>query len=222
MIQIRNLFFRYPRSQFVLAIDSLDVAPGEKVAFVGPSGSGKTTLLNLICGISVPAQGTIRVADAEVSSLSDHERRNFRISKIGLVFQQFELLPYLNVVDNILLPYRINRSLQLTAQVRSRAQNLVDRLGIGDKCLRLPRQLSQGEQQRTALCRALIAQPKLILADEPTGNLDDENKTLALQLLCEKSQEQNAALVVVTHDTGILGDFDRVVDFRQFRRREVA
>ncbi len=222
MIQIRNLFFRYPRSQFVLAIDSLDVAPGEKVAFVGPSGSGKTTLLNLICGISVPSQGTIQVADANVTSLSDNERRNFRISNIGLVFQQFELLPYLNVVDNILLPYRINHSLQLTAQVRSRAQTLLERVGMGDKCLRLPRQLSQGEQQRTALCRALINEPKLILADEPTGNLDDENKTRALQLLCEKSHEHNAALVVVTHDSGILRDFDRVVDFRHFRRQEVA
>ena len=100
--------------------------------------------------------------------------------------------------------------------------DLVKRVGIGDKCTRLPRQLSQGEQQRTALCRALITEPKLILADEPTGNLDDENKSRALELLCEKSRERNSALVVVTHDTGILGDFDRVVDFRQFRQQEVA
>ncbi len=222
MIQIEQLLFRYPRSPFVLRIKELTIADGEKVAFVGPSGSGKTTLLNLISGITVPQQGHVRVDDFSISGKSDSQRRDFRISHIGFVFQQFELLSYLNLLDNILLPYRINRALELNAAVRERARELTAKLGIADKSLRYPRQLSQGEQQRTALCRAVIARPKLILADEPTGNLDEENKQIALDLLFQQSAEHRATLVVVTHDLGILSGFNRVIDFREFRSAEDA
>ncbi|MBX3419321.1 MAG: ABC transporter ATP-binding protein [Pirellulaceae bacterium] len=222
MIQIRDLLFRYPRSPFVLRIEEMTVAAGEKIAFVGPSGSGKTTLLNLISGINVPEQGSVAVADFPINQKGDAERRSFRIATIGFVFQQFELLPYLNLLENVLLPYRINQALTMGPMVRQRALALAEQVGIADKIHRFPSQLSQGEQQRTALCRAVIAEPKLILADEPTGNLDDENKRLALELLFEQSREHNATLVVVTHDMGILSGFDRVVDFRGFRAREVA
>lgn len=222
MIQIRDLLFRYPRSPFVLRIEELTVAAGEKVAFVGPSGSGKTTLLNLISGINVPEQGSVTVSDFPMSQKGDAERRGFRIATIGFVFQQFELLPYLKLLDNVLLPYRINQALVMDAAVRQRAISLTEQVGIADKIHRYPSQLSQGEQQRTALCRAVIAQPKLILADEPTGNLDDDNKRLALELLFQQTSEHNATLVVVTHDVGILSGFDRVVDFRGFRAREAA
>jgi len=180
MIEIEQLQFRYPRSDFHLQIESLSIEPAEKVAVVGPSGSGKTTLLNLIAGVAKPHSGTIRVGDQTVSALSDAERRDFRAANIGMVFQQFELVEYLNVLDNILLPFSINESLKRehrSSQGRAeQARELAQAVGLDSKLRRRPHQLSQGEQQRVAICRALITTPKLILADEPTGNLDPKNK----------------------------------------------
>jgi putative ABC transport system ATP-binding protein len=223
MVSIENLVFEYPGSTFSLLIDQLTIGDGERVAFVGPSGSGKTTLLNLLCGISRPASGRIQVAGHDLSTMGDAARRNFRIANIGLVFQQFELIPYLNVVDNVLLPYRINRALQLDAASREMANRLIGSVGLEDKLRRYPHQLSQGEQQRTALCRALVNRPRLVLADEPTGNLDHENKQRVLEILFEHTGSESQGLVVVTHDVNILEGFDRVVDFTGFRAsREVA
>jgi putative ABC transport system ATP-binding protein len=217
MITIENLRFNYPRSNFELRIADLTVGAGEKVAFIGPSGSGKTTLLNLIAGIYKPQTGSCSVNGQPVDRLADRERRDFRISKIGMVFQQFELLEYLNTEDNILLPYLINKSLQLNNETRQRARELAAQMGIGDKLKRYPHQLSQGEQQRVAICRALINGPSLILADEPTGNLDPANKRKILDLLFQQSESQGQTLVVVTHDLGILDGFDRTIDFEKFR-----
>jgi putative ABC transport system ATP-binding protein len=217
MITIENLRFNYPRSNFELRIADLTVGAGEKVAFIGPSGSGKTTLLNLIAGIYKPQTGSCSVNGQPVDRLADRERRDFRISKIGMVFQQFELLEYLNTEDNILLPYLINKSLQLNSETRQRARELAAQMGIGDKLKRYPHQLSQGEQQRVAICRALINGPSLILADEPTGNLDPANKRKILDLLFQQSESQGQTLVVVTHDLGILDGFDRTIDFEKFR-----
>ena len=136
---------------------------------VGPSGSGKTTLLNLIAGILTPEAGRIDVAGTEVSGLSDAERRRFRASRIGFVFQDFALLDYLSVRQNIYYPYRITPALVLDEAARDRAERLATACGIGDKLDRHPSALSQGEQQRVAICRALVTQPKLILSDEATG-----------------------------------------------------
>lgn len=216
MIDIRNLQFSYPNSGFRLEIGALQVESGERVAVVGPSGSGKTTLLNLISGISVPDAGSIRVADTVVSALNDSQRRNFRIGRIGAVFQQFELIEYLSVRENILLPYLISRALQFDAEVGQRAEELADQVGVADKLGRGVRQLSQGEQQRVAICRALLPAPDLILADEPTGNLDPANKRRILQLLFEQCAARNLTLVAVTHDQAILEGFDRTVDFETF------
>lgn len=218
MININALKFDYSHSDFRLEIDALLVAPQERVAIIGPSGSGKTTLLNLISGILTPREGQVRVNDVAVSALDDASRRDFRITHVGFVFQDFELLDYLNVLDNILHPYRITAALALDTEIRSRAALLAEQLGIGDKLGRRPEDLSQGEKQRTAICRALLPAPRLVLADEATGNLDPENKTRILQLLFDSVNASDATLVAVTHDHGLLPHFDRVVDFESFRK----
>jgi putative ABC transport system ATP-binding protein len=217
MIHIQNLNFHYPTGEFQLDITKFLVNKGEKVAVIGPSGSGKTTLLNLIAGIFPPVGGTVSVDEIKVSTLNDSGRRDFRINKIGFVFQDFELLDYLNVMDNILHPYRITATLRLTRGVRKRAVQLAEEMGIGDKLKRMANDLSQGEKQRTAICRALLPQPKLILADEATGNLDPDNKTRILDLLFESVEHHDATLLAVTHDYELLKSFDRVVDFRDFQ-----
>jgi ABC-type lipoprotein export system ATPase subunit len=217
MINIQELEFRYPSGEFRLNISDFQISAGEKVAVIGPSGSGKTTLLNLIAGIITPHNGTVSVNDAQVSALGDRERRDFRISNIGFVFQDFELLDYLNVLDNVLHPYRITGALKLDKAVRARAEALTRNMGISDKLKRNPNYLSHGEKQRVAICRALLPQPTLILADEATGNLDPDNKTLILDLLFSAVSNHDATLLAVTHDHELLNRFDRVMDFQEFQ-----
>ena len=213
MIEINNLKFNYPKSDFRLRIDSLVINDNEKVAIVGPSGSGKTTLLNLIAGITATDRGEIRVDQFKVSELDDSARRNFRSSQIGMVFQQFELIEYLSVLENILLPFLVNQDMNLSRETRERAELAANSMGLGDKLRRTSRKLSQGEQQRVAICRALVNEPRLILADEPTGNLDPRNKRQSLDLLFEYCEKNSATLVVVTHDTTVLSGFDQIIDF---------
>jgi putative ABC transport system ATP-binding protein len=216
MIRLTDLRFRYPDGDFELVIPDLRVELAERVAVIGPSGSGKTTLLHLIAGIASPDSGALFTAGTDLPSLDDRARRDFRIQRIGLVFQEFELLDYLSVLDNILLPYRINPILRLGSGERERARALADRVGIADKLARRPDQLSQGERQRAAVCRALVVEPELLLADEPTGNLDPGNKDRVLEILIEYAQESGATLLTVTHDEGVLKRFQRVIDFRDF------
>jgi putative ABC transport system ATP-binding protein len=213
MIRIKGLEFCYGTGGFELNVPQLKIARGETVAVIGPSGSGKTTLLNLLAGILRPGRGHILVEETDLASVDDHAARNFRAERIGLVFQEFELLEYLNVLDNILLPFRINRRLRLSIDARNRAEALVARTGISDKLHRFPDQLSQGERQRVAVCRALIAGPKLLLADEPTGNLDPQNKDKVLHILLDCGKEQDVTLVIVTHDHELIPHFDRIIDF---------
>ncbi len=216
MIAIDDLRFRYPSSDFALSIDRFEVEQGGHTALIGPSGCGKTTLLSLIAGILLPDAGRIETVGQEVQRLGDRARRDLRVRNVGLVFQEFELLEYLNVLDNILLPYRVNRTLCLDAAVRARAEDLASRVGIGDKLERYPHRLSQGERQRVAVCRALITEPPLLLADEPTGNLDPLNKSRVLELFLECAEESGATVVAVTHDHDLLPRFERVVDFKSF------
>jgi len=216
MIKLNALRFNYSSGDFALNIPELHITAREKIAVVGPSGSGKTTLLNLVAGIDVPQQGQIKVCNTALHELNDATRRDFRISHIGFVFQSFELLDYLNVLDNILHPYRISRALKLNAEVRERAQNLARQMGLGHLLHRRSKALSQGEKQRAAICRALLTKPQLILADEATGNLDPENKRLILELLFNAVDHQGATLLAVTHDHDLLPSFDRVIDFHQY------
>jgi putative ABC transport system ATP-binding protein len=213
MIALEDLEFRYPQSPFALRIPRGSFAAGEHTALIGPSGCGKTTLLNLLAGVLLPGRGSVTVSGEIVSALSDAARRDFRIRRLGLVFQNFELLDYLSVRDNILLPLRIGRGLKVTGEMRERAGVLAQRVGIADKLERYPGQLSQGERQRVAVSRALLLEPSLILADEPTGNLDPANKFLVLDLLVDYVREHGATLLAVTHDRELLDRFDRVLDF---------
>ncbi len=221
MISIENLTFRYNATSFRLNIPAFDLHDRERLAIVGPSGSGKTTLLNLIAGILTPQAGSIDVAGTDVAAQSEVERRRFRASTIGFVFQDFALLDYLSARQNILYPYRITPALTLNAQARDRAEALAVACGIGDKLDRHPTALSQGEQQRVAICRALVTQPKLILSDEATGNLDPESKARILDLLFEQAREAGAAVLAVTHDHELLPRFERVLDFTEFRQGAV-
>ena len=216
MLQITDIVFSYRSGEFYLCIPDLTVAAGEKVAVIGPSGSGKTTLLNLAAGILTPEKGSISIDGQEISTKGDKARRDYRISNIGFIFQDFGLIDYLDVRDNILQPYRITKALKLDADVKDKARLLADQIGVGDKLERHPADLSHGERQRVAICRALLADPKLILADEATGNLDPDNKIHILEILFKAVQERDATLLAVTHDQELLTHFDRVINFRDF------
>lgn len=195
-----------------MRVDALDIADAERVAFVGTSGCGKTTLAHLIAGILPAAAGEIEVGGHALHELGDRARRNFRISQVGFIFQDFALLDYLNVEENVLLPYFINSSLSLDQSARDTARRLADLLGIGDKLKRHPGQLSGGEKQRVAICRALAAQPSLIIADEPTGNLDRGNALAVTDLICSLAEQHGATLLMVTHEHAILERFARSID----------
>ncbi len=211
---LRGVTFRYPGSDFELRVPQLRVDRGERVAVIGPSGTGKTTLLHLIAGVALPETGAVETAGLDLLRASDAERRALRARRLGLVFQEFELLSYLSVRENILLPYRMSPALRLDAEARARADRLAEQVGLGDKLGRTPDRLSHGERQRAALCRALVTEPELILADEPTGNLDPTSKQRALDVLFEYADGKGAALLTVTHDHDLLPSFERVVDFK--------
>ena len=217
MVELEQIDFAYREGRFRLSIPSLSVADGERVAVVGPSGTGKTTLLNLVAGIIRPAAGTLRVAGTDLALLSDDALRRFRASTVGFVFQDFALLDYLTARENILYPYRITPALRLDTEVRQRAEALAAEVGLAQKLDRHPSALSQGEQQRIAICRALVTQPRLVLSDEATGNLDPENKDLILDLLFKQAAQAGASILAVTHDHALLPRFDRVVDFAGFQ-----
>ena len=212
MIQLTNLEFQYGEGGFCLRLPPFAVQAGEKVAIIGASGSGKTTLLQLLSGIQIPLSGQIKIGEIFIEKLSEAERRQYRISNVGFIFQNFELIEYLNVVDNILHPYRLNPALILNQKVRQRAVELAAQVGIQDKLKRHVNALSQGEKQRVAICRALLTQPNLLLADEATGNLDPANKQRILDILFQYVDQYSATLLAVTHDHELLDHFDRIID----------
>ncbi len=216
MIRLAELTFRYPGTPFQLDVPDLRIGRGERAAIIGPSGSGKTTLLRLISGIVTPKAGRVVTNGVSVGDLSDAERRAFRLRNVGLVFQEFELLEYLSVLDNVLLPFRLDGTLPGRAKARERAIELAQRVGLERELNRRPASLSQGERQRVAVCRALITRPPIVLADEPTGNLDPRTGGRVLDELIEFAAADGATLMVVTHDHGLLGRFERVIDLAEF------
>ena len=194
------------------AIDriSLTVAEGEFAAIVGRSGSGKTTLLNLLAGIDRPTSGSVRVAGADLGSLSESGLAAWRGRKVGLVFQFFQLLPTLTVAENTMLPMDFARKIPVEER-RERAQRLLERVGVGDQADKMPAALSGGQQQRAAIARALANDPPILLADEPTGNLDSATADAVLELFAELNDD-GQTIVVVTHER----------DIRSIVRREVT
>lgn len=217
MIRCDKIQFSYPGEAFDLKIDSLEVLNGETVALVGPSGCGKTTLLNLISGNLLPQSGGIEVADVAVPELRLHERQQFRIRRIGLIPQSFDLLDYLTVRENIMLPYRVSGALKMDGEVQERCDALAERTGISNQLDKLPGQLSTGERQRVAVCRGLINSPELILADEPTGNLDPENQDLIVSLILEEAARIGATVMMITHERSLCSRFERTVDVLAIR-----
>jgi putative ABC transport system ATP-binding protein len=180
---------------------SLDIVPGEFVAVVGRSGSGKTTLLNLLAGIDRPTSGTVRVAGADLGSLSEDRLATWRGRSVGLVFQFFQLLPTLTVIENVMLPMDFAGRFPVRER-RDRAQHLLERVGIGDQASKMPATLSGGQQQRAAIARALANDPPILLADEPTGNLDSVTADDVLELFAGLNAD-GQTIVVVTHERDI-------------------
>jgi putative ABC transport system ATP-binding protein len=203
-IQVRDVVKAYQliAGEFI-ALDhlSVDIAQGEFVAVVGRSGSGKTTLLNLLAGIDRPTSGTVRAAGADLGSLSESGLAAWRGRNVGLVFQFFQLLPTLTVVENVMLPMDFAKKIPV-GERRDRAQKLLERVGVGDQSDKLPATLSGGQQQRAAIARALANDPPLLLADEPTGNLDSVTAGAVLELFADLNAE-GRTIVVVTHEPDI-------------------
>lgn len=220
MIELSDISFAYGQSDFALSVESLSIGKGETVAIVGPSGSGKTTLLHLMAGILVPKRGHVRFDGQAMSSISDKGRRRVRLTQMGMVFQGIELIDYLSARDNVLLPYRIDSALTLDAQAKQRANELLQRVGLDGAAGRAVSGLSQGERQRVGLCRALIANPSVVLADEPTAALDEDSTSTAMDLLMQLVAERSATLVMLTHDRSLLPRFDRVVTVDRGRLSE--
>lgn len=190
---------------------SIEVARGEVVFVLGPSGSGKSTLLQLLGALDTPTRGTVELFGEDVATKSDKERSLLRRAKLGFVFQSFHLIPALSAVENVLVP-RVPAGIQ--EDDRRRARTLLERLGLGARLDHRPDELSGGESQRVAIARALIGKPELVLADEPTGELDTETGTAVVAALREAARNEGAAIVVVTHDERLVKPGDRVLRLR--------
>jgi putative ABC transport system ATP-binding protein len=197
-----------------MCVAEFAVPLGASTALVGPSGSGKTTLLGLIAGTLRADSGSIRVNDQAITDFNDGELGRYRIRNVGQVFQAFELLSYLTVIENIMLPWYI-AGRGRNSDIRKRAADLLLGVGLESKQSAMPGELSQGEQQRVAVCRAMLNNPPVLLADEPTGNLDRENKQNVVDLLVEQARSNSSTLLMVTHDESLLDKFDSVLDMRQ-------
>ncbi len=213
-IHLENVIYQTSDGQFQLNINSFDVFQGERIAVTGPSGSGKTTLLSLISGYKSAISGTIEVLGSDQRTCSEKEREARRIEQIGVVFQDFRLIEYLSVRDNISLASFLSRS-DTDLNIRDRIESIADQLQLKSLLHRYPNQLSQGERQRTAIGRAIFQQPKLILADEPTGNLDPVTAAKTLDFLFNAIELSSATLVMVTHDHSLLSRFTRQLDMTQ-------
>lgn len=211
-VVVHDAAYAYRDGGFRLRVPHLRIEPGERVVVVGPSGSGKTTLVHLLTGILAPSAGEVKVLGFRLDRLSAAERRELRLLRLGLVFQQFELLEYLDVLDNVLLPYRLSRVLRHDPAVRDRARALLAGAGLGERTRRFPAQLSQGERQRVAVCRALVTEPAIVFGDEPTANLDPENRDRIAEILFRYAERAGAPLVVVSHDRELAARFERVID----------
>ncbi len=208
----RELRYRYPGSSFTLHVPSFRVDPGERLAITGSSGCGKTTLLRLMIGLLEPDAGDIMVHGVRLDTLNDAQKRALRIQSVGSIAQELDLLDYLTVEENVLLPYMVTRSLTLNQTARAEAIRLSKALGIGDKLARRPGKLSQGERQRVAIARALVTKPPLLVADEPTGNLDGRTARQVLDLVGDLITDCGTTFVMVTHDLDLLDFFDRRFD----------
>jgi putative ABC transport system ATP-binding protein len=196
----------------VLALDdvSLDIAPGRLTAIMGPSGSGKSTLMHVMAGLDNPTSGRAWIGGTEITTLGDEDLTAIRRRQVGFVFQAFNLVPTMDVLDNVLLPFELDDHTP-TPDQRAWVDHLVGRLGLQDRLAHRPGELSGGQQQRVAIARALATRPDLVLADEPTGNLDSRSGAGVLALLADAAENLGQSIVMVTHDAGAASHASRVV-----------
>lgn len=213
-LHVSDLRFAYPGEAFRLHVPQMEISAGKTLALAGPSGAGKSTLVRLLTGLLTPTAGQVRLGPAQMDALSPEQRRAFRLQHIGLVFQDFALLDYLTVIENILLPHQFKGSAD--ALVRQRAQELAEHLQIVQYLDKRVSQLSQGERQRVAVARALVHEPGFIFADEPTASLDPSRGRIVVDLMIEDARKRGACLVMVTHDPNLLPMFDQTVRMEDF------
>ena len=222
-IQINSVKFHWSnKSKFNLHIPELSVDKGEKVLLLGESGSGKTTLLSLICGFLTPLSGKIQLNEKLINDLSATKRDQYRSDNIGIIFQQFNLLPYANVIDNILLPLYFSklRSANISNQ-RETAISICQSLRLPEDVVNMKAsELSVGQQQRVAVARALIGNPPLVIADEPTSSLDTDAQNIFLDLMFSQVASSNSTLLMVSHDKSLSSKFDRVIDMKNVSVKE--
>lgn len=221
VLNIENLVYRYPGKQNVnvLNIPRWQIQQGEKVFLQGPSGSGKTTLLNLIAGVTRASAGTLEVLGTDLARLGGRKRDHFRATHIGVVFQQFNLIPYLSVLDNLLIAAHLGGTPKATAMVR--ANSLFDALELPPRLLKeQPGHLSSGQQQRVAIARALVSAPQLLIADEPTSALDSELRDSFVHLLLTLAAKWQSTLIFVSHDNQLAHHFQRTVMLTEINRAE--
>ncbi len=207
LLQAEGLSRRVSPERWLFRHLDISVAPGEQLALCGASGVGKSSLLNLLAGLDQPDEGRVLFQDRDLAAMSTSERLALRRSTFGFVFQAFHLMPHLNALQNVMVPCLL-AGLDFK-QACARAEQLLDSLALTEVAQSFPSVLSGGEQQRVALARALVHQPKLVLADEPTGNLDPETANKALTLLCNTCREQGASLIMVTHSAEAAARLDR-------------
>ncbi|MET0068038.1 MAG: ABC transporter ATP-binding protein [Candidatus Thiodiazotropha sp.] len=219
VVTISNLQFRWQsQSPVVLDLNALTIGKGERVFIEGPSGSGKSTLLSLFAGVSVPQQGEVRVLGQPLDRLSSVQRDHFRAQHIGYIFQMFNLIPYLSMLDNVMLPCRFSRARHAKALKRSQsleteAKRLLEHLDMAQEDLmhRSVTALSVGQQQRVAAARALMGAPELLIADEPTSSLDADRREAFVRLLFHECKQAGSTLIFVSHDASLEGLFDRTI-----------
>lgn len=219
-IELRGVRFCRPSGPagagFSIEVPAWTVPRGAAVALHGPSGCGKSTLLDLVAGVLPVDVGTLTVLGQELHRLSEDERRAHRIQSVGFVFQDFPLVGYLDLLDNVLLPYRLNPVLTLDDAARSRAVGLLDQLGLSGLGRRRPAGISVGEGHRVAIARALVTSPALLLADEPTTGLDPDTRDAVVRLLVDTAADRGATLLMVTHDPAVRAALPLAVDVAAF------
>jgi putative ABC transport system ATP-binding protein len=226
IIDIRDLVFRWnAAAPVVLALEQLSVAPGERVFIEGPSGSGKSTLLSLLAGVTRAPRGSVRVIGVDLQQLGSSERDHFRADHTGYIFQMFNLIPYLSVVENVTLPCRFSLTRRAKAVARTgsperEALRLLEHLDMADRDLldRPVTKLSVGQQQRVAAARALMGSPELLIADEPTSSLDADRRESFVRLLFDECRQADSTLVFVSHDAALERLFDRTVNLAAVNR----
>jgi lipoprotein-releasing system ATP-binding protein len=207
---VMRSFRQGPIDLQVLQGVNLSVRSGERIAIIGASGSGKTTLLQLLGGLDAPTAGTVKVAGSDIHSLAEKARGELRNRTLGFIYQFHHLLPEFSALENVAMPLLVRRTPRHEAEATARA--ILDRVGLGQRLVHRPHELSGGERQRAAVARALVTSPRIVLADEPTGNLDGGNAESVFELMLELNRELGTSLIVVTHDRRLAARMDRTLE----------